>query len=334
MIVLQSFAPDASIINPYLPDRPESLIILQMGTNLSYSEQYTSNGRIITLNAAGGGVSDGDKGDVVVSGGGTIWTIDTGVIGTSKLGGDITTAGKALLDDADAAAQRTTLGLGTVATESTVPISKGGTGQTSAVAAFDALAPTTTGGDIIYHNGTDNVRLAAGTRYFQRLVTGGTTAQPFWNDDWYPIFAKTTQDVASQTVLQSDNTLVLNCTIFGTGTYVVRLVALLNAQSAAADVRYGFTTTGTITVTGVRRHIIVGAAAGTDNETTTLMSGLSSLSAVDLTSTSAGVSRVEMDFRLVCTVAGSWTFQFAQVTSNASASQRLSGSYLEFMKVE
>lgn len=37
-------------------------------------------------------------------------------IGTSKLGGDITTAGKALLDDGDAAAQRTTLGLGSVAT--------------------------------------------------------------------------------------------------------------------------------------------------------------------------------------------------------------------------
>lgn len=34
----------------------------------------------------------------------------------AKLGGDITTAGKALLDDADAAAQRTTLGLGTAAT--------------------------------------------------------------------------------------------------------------------------------------------------------------------------------------------------------------------------
>lgn len=37
-------------------------------------------------------------------------------LGTVKLGGDITTAGKALLGDADAAAQRSTLGLGTAAT--------------------------------------------------------------------------------------------------------------------------------------------------------------------------------------------------------------------------
>lgn len=33
----------------------------------------------------GGGVSDGDKVDVVVSGGGTIWTIDTGAVTTSKI---------------------------------------------------------------------------------------------------------------------------------------------------------------------------------------------------------------------------------------------------------
>jgi hypothetical protein len=41
-------------------------------------------------------------------------------------------------------------------------ISKGGTGQTSQTAAFDALAPSTTKGDLIAHNGTDNVRLPVG----------------------------------------------------------------------------------------------------------------------------------------------------------------------------
>lgn len=94
-----------------------------------------------TVPPSGGGISDGDKGDITVSSGGTIWTIDTGVVGTSKLGGDITSAGKALLDDADASAQRSTLGLGTAATQNTTAFDAAGTASDLISAHTAAINP-------------------------------------------------------------------------------------------------------------------------------------------------------------------------------------------------
>ena len=43
-----------------------------------------------------------------------------------------------------------------------IPISAGGTGQSDKTSAFDALAPSTTKGDVIAHTGTDNVRVPVG----------------------------------------------------------------------------------------------------------------------------------------------------------------------------
>jgi hypothetical protein len=61
----------------------------------------------------------------------------------------------------------------------TLPIANGGTGQTTATAAFDALAPTTTAGDTMYFNGTDVVRLGIGTTGQALVVNSGATA-PQW----------------------------------------------------------------------------------------------------------------------------------------------------------
>jgi len=56
----------------------------------------------------------------------------------------------------------------------TVAIANGGTGQTAKTAAYNALSPNTTKGDITINNGTDNVRLAVGTNNF--VLTADSTA--------------------------------------------------------------------------------------------------------------------------------------------------------------
>lgn len=119
-------------------------------------------------------------GDITASAGSNSTTIATGAVSTAKMGGDVTTAGKALLDDADAAAQRTTLGLGTVATESTVPISKGGTGQTTKTLAMNELSPATTKGDLLVRDSTNVVRLAVGADESIPIADSAASAGITW----------------------------------------------------------------------------------------------------------------------------------------------------------
>ena len=91
---------------------------------------------------------------------GTLSTSLLPTIQTAQLGGDITTAGKALLDDASASAQRTTLGLATIAssgsasdlTTGTVPTARLGSGTANSTTFLrgDQTYAAVTGGDILY----------------------------------------------------------------------------------------------------------------------------------------------------------------------------------------
>lgn len=79
--------------------------------------------------------------------------------------------------------------LGTIATgtwnATAIGITKGGTGQATAVAAFDALSPVTTLGDIIYRDGSNNVRLAGNTtttrKWLRQTGDGANSAAPAWD---------------------------------------------------------------------------------------------------------------------------------------------------------
>jgi hypothetical protein len=110
--------------------------------------------------------------------------------GITALTGDVTASGTGSVSATIAALAVTnskiansTIDLTTKVTGA-LPIANGGTGQTAQTAAFDALAPTTTLGDIIVHNGTDNIRVAGNTttstKYLVQTGTGSVSAAPVW----------------------------------------------------------------------------------------------------------------------------------------------------------
>lgn len=64
----------------------------------------------------------------------------------------------------------------------TLPVASGGTGQTTYTAAYNALSPSTTKGDVEVHNGTDVIRVAVGTNG-QFLTADSTQASGVkWSD--------------------------------------------------------------------------------------------------------------------------------------------------------
>ena len=122
-------------------------------------------------------LADGSYGDITVSGSGTNFQlaansvgsaeIDNGSVTTSELGGDITAAGKSLLDDATTADQRNTLGLGTADTPQFTGLEIGHATDTT-------LTRTGAGdlaveGNVLYRAGGTDVSIADGG-------TGASTA--------------------------------------------------------------------------------------------------------------------------------------------------------------
>ncbi len=111
-------------------------------------------------------------------------TLNIGTGGT--LGSAAYTASTAY---APAAGSTSITSLGTITTGTwqggTIGIGYGGTGATSKIAAFNGLSPLTTLGDMIYSDGTDNVRLAGNTTSNKRFLTqtgnGTVSAAPGWN---------------------------------------------------------------------------------------------------------------------------------------------------------
>lgn len=137
-------------------------------------------------------------------GSGTVTSVDVsgGTTGLTTTGGPITTSG-------------------TITFAGTLAVASGGTGQITASAAFNALSPVTTLGDLIYGSATNtNARLAGNTtatkNFLVQTGTGTISAAPSWG----------TIDVIDVPTLNQNTT--------GTASNVTGIVAVANGGTGTA----------------------------------------------------------------------------------------------------
>ena len=215
-------------------------------------------------------------------------------------------------------------GLGTVVT---VPIANGGTGQATAGAAFDALSPLTTRGDIIYRNATNNVRLGPGTSG-QVLTSGGAGADPSWTSvatsGWTTLSCTADQAVINSNVLVSS--LYMTFSMVLSTKYRIRGKIFWDT-TAAGDFKYGFAQPAAITL--IRSRLTTGAAGSTP-AWAAIATSITTSAALTGTGTTGGYTFFDFIVHNGANTAA-FVFRFAQNTAqNDTGAIVRAGSYMEY----
>jgi len=321
-IILFNDDTDTHTVTLYLADGatnyPITKITLAPGASWASDDQSGVN--------IGGAVTDGSKGDINVSGGGTTWTIATSAVNTSKLGGDITAAGKALLDDALASDQRTTLGLGSIATQNSASVSiTGGSitgitdlavadGGTGASTASDAR--TNLGLGTIATQSSSNVAITGGsiTGITDLAIADGGTGQSTRQSAMDALAGSVTNgqflrgDGASvvMAAIKASDVPTLNQNTTGTASNVTGTVAIANGGTG-------------LTATPTNGQIDIGNGTGFTRAALTAGSNISitnGAGTITIASTSSGVTDTDKGDIVVSGGGTVWTIDSA-VVSNA-----------------
>ena len=228
-------------------------------------------------------------------------------------------------------------GITATSLSSTLAIANGGTGQTTATAAFNALDPLTTKGDIIVHDGTNSVRQAVGANNLVLTADSTQTNGVRWADTSLWVIKSADETVNNSAAFQNDDHLVFVC---ATNTsYFVDGLFLLNAASTTPSFKFQWTVPsgasmfwGPISRSGVGAgdtsvywsgHALGGTAEAllTEASTTTIQS-------------LNGTTGLTMKAIVRCAgTGGNVQLQWAQNTANASDSKLLKDSHLQVRKL-
>jgi hypothetical protein len=161
---------------------PDQTVVLTGGTGISTSGTYPSftitntlPDQVVALTGAGTTSISGTYPNFTITSNdqyvGTVTSVSgTGTVNGISLSGTVTSSGSLTLGGTLTGVDLTTQVTGTL------PIANGGTGQTTASAAFNALSPVTSTGDLIIGNGANSsTRLPIGANNYV-LTSNGTTA--------------------------------------------------------------------------------------------------------------------------------------------------------------
>jgi len=161
---------------------PDQTVVLTGGTGISTSGTYPSftitntlPDQVVALTGAGTTSISGTYPNFTITSNdqyvGTVTSVSgTGTVNGISLSGTVTSSGSLTLGGTLSNVSLTTQVTGTL------PIANGGTGQTTASAAFNTLSPVTSTGDLILGNGVNSsTRLPIGANTYV-LTSNGTTA--------------------------------------------------------------------------------------------------------------------------------------------------------------
>jgi hypothetical protein len=144
-----------------------------------------------------------------------------------------------------------TINGGTITGITDLAIADGGTGSSTAVSAFNALSPTTTKGDLIVSNGSDNVRLPVGTNNYVLTADSSEATGVKWSVSGGGMVDPGANGVVVRTAL---NTTTARTITAGTG------ISVSNGNGVSANPT--ITNSGVTSLTGTANEVEVSASTG------------------------------------------------------------------------